>query len=627
MVDITLVTMPIVAVTCPSLGLTQLKDVTRRAHGDAVDVRILYLQHDFARYMADADGAGGSEPGSDLYEVFCGNQMHNTGLGDWFFREVAFPELPDNSKEYFARYYPGRSKAVECFRSALLERRKGLAQVLDGLIERHAIHESDIVGFSTMFQQNVATIAMVRRLKRMRPELTIVVGGANCEPPMGHELMQGVDSIDYVFSGPALVSFPEFVGRHLAGDEAGKLAIRGVLSRGAPPKDEHEQMGEELPIDEDVGLDYSDFIGSLERGFPGESLEPALFFETSRGCWWGERSHCTFCGLNGTTMAYRAMQPDKAVDLIQGLIDRYTDKTDFFFCVDNIMPTNYVKEVLPRIRLPADSMIFYEVKANIGDDVVASLAAAGVRKIQPGIESLASSTLKLMKKGSTSFVNLRLLKSCVKHQVRPQWNLLMGFPGEGVDVYEKYVADLSRLAHLYPPDGAFPVRFDRYSPYFVKAQEYGLALAPLDYYQLTYPFGDESLSRMAYYFTDTNLQAPYIQDMLNWLGRIREQAHAWLVQWPGGRFESAPRLYLERGAEGGAVHDSRNGSVVEHPVSARQVRLLELLELPRTRDALVEALGGENGSGLDADLAFLDERRLVWTEGERTMSLVMPEPY
>jgi len=623
MVTISLLTMPIVAVNCPSIGLTQLKDVTRRAHGDRVDLRLLYLQHDFARYMKAGRGAGGPD-GPDLYEIFCGNQMHNTGLGDWFFRQAAFPELPDNAREYFTRYYPGRAPELERFKAALLERRQGLEAFLDSLIDRYRLADSDIVGFSTMFQQNGATIAMARRLKRARPGLTIVVGGANCEPPMGQELLAGVDCIDYVFSGPALKSFPEFVGRRLAGDEAGLRAIRGVLSRASPPPaDGREAMGEELDIDAEVELGYSDFIESLERAFPGERQVPVMFFETSRGCWWGERSHCTFCGLNGVTMEYRAMQPEKAVHLIQGLIDRYAAKSNYFFCVDNIMPTNYVKEVLPHLRLPPDATIFYEVKANIDEEVVAAMAAAGVRKIQPGIESLATSTLKLMKKGSTAFVNLRLLKACVKHRVRPQWNLLIGFPGEGPDVYSKYVRDLDRLAHLCPPDGSYPVRFDRYSPYFVKAKEYELDLRPLDYYRMTYPFDDASLSRLAYYFTDINYGAPYIEAVVQWLGRIREKTAAWLGHWSGGDFASAPRLYLDRSDGGAVIHDSRSGRMVEHAVDERRAALLERLELPLTR----AALAAESGPELEADLAWLDERGLVWTEGDRTMSLVLLGEY
>jgi len=53
------------------------------------------------------------------------------------------------------------------------------------------------------------------------------------------------------------------------------------------------------------------------------------------------------------------------------------------------------------------------------------------------------------------------------------------------------------------------------------------------------------------------------------------------------------------------------------------VALLERLERPLTR----AALAAESGPELDADLAWLDERGLVWTEDDRTMSLVLLGEY
>ena len=34
-----------------------------------------------------------------------------------------------------------------------------------------------------------------------------------------------------------------------------------------------------------------------------EELKPhiRILFESARGCWWGEKQHCTFCGLNGSS--------------------------------------------------------------------------------------------------------------------------------------------------------------------------------------------------------------------------------------------------------------------------------------------------------------------------------------
>ena len=52
---------------------------------------------------------------------------------------------------------------------------------------------------------------------------------------------------------------------------------------------------------------------------------PTLLFETSRGCWWGAKSHCTFCGLNGETMAFRSKSPRRALDELEQLGDALAD--------------------------------------------------------------------------------------------------------------------------------------------------------------------------------------------------------------------------------------------------------------------------------------------------------------
>ena len=52
--------------------------------------------------------------------------------------------------------------------------------------------------------------------------------------------------------------------------------------------------------------DYSDYFHDLERSSSAINIFPTLLFETSRGCWWGAKSHCTFCGLNGGSMTFRS---------------------------------------------------------------------------------------------------------------------------------------------------------------------------------------------------------------------------------------------------------------------------------------------------------------------------------
>src|SRR5258708_39699506 len=112
----------------------------------------------------------------------------------------------------------------------------------------------------------------------------------------------------------------------------------------------------------------------------------------------------------------------------------YYPRARHFSAVDNIMPVSYPAEVFAQLAVPDDVVIFYEVKADLETAAMATMAAHGVRAVQPGIEAFATSTLKLMGKGTTTFQNLRFLKLCVTHGLDPNWNLLVGFPGERAEV-------------------------------------------------------------------------------------------------------------------------------------------------------------------------------------------------
>src|SRR5439155_2262634 len=85
---------------------------------------------------------------------------------------------------------------------------------------------------------------------------------------------------------------------------------------------------------------YDDYVEqrSMVLGFRDP---PQILFETARGCWWGQKYHCTFCGLNGETMGFRVKSARRAVDEIVGLAKRYG--TPKLASVDNIIAMNYFR--------------------------------------------------------------------------------------------------------------------------------------------------------------------------------------------------------------------------------------------------------------------------------------------
>src|SRR5262249_372719 len=241
----------------------------------------------------------------------------------------------------------------------------------------------------------------------------VVMGGANCEAPMGQELVRNFRGIDYVFSGPALKSFPQFVGYCRNGQRDKVTDIAGIFDKSIAERTRGQAIiGEELGLNEDIDLDYDDFVEFIRNKYPNSDIKLTIPFETSRGCWWGERAHCTFCGLNGMTMNYRAMESERAVKLISSLF-RYSSVAARLESVDNILPKKYLDSVFPHLQTPASMYLFYEVKADLTEEDMRVLSQARVKVLQPGIESLATSTLKLMKKGLTSFNNVTFLMNCL----------------------------------------------------------------------------------------------------------------------------------------------------------------------------------------------------------------------
>lgn len=613
MLRISFVNMPFADWDRPSFALSQLSALARRELGDEVEVAVHSLNLDVAAYL-----------GRETYEEITGNLQHLlTGLGEWMFRAMAHPDVPDNEDEYFDRYYTG--PRWEEFRARLLDLRAGLPDLLERLCDEHALAECDIVGFTSMFAQTNASVAMARVIKRRNPDAVAVLGGANCEAPMGSVLVRNVPVVDAIFSGPALHTFPGFVRAYLDGGLDAVDDIVGVVTRtNAADARFVEGVGRDRDIDDFFEPDYSGYLDAFDRARTsldiGPEVKPELMFETSRGCWWGQRSHCTFCGLNGLGMGYRSMSPQVALRQFAWLFG-LEDRARGFSCTDNILPKNFPREVFAHLPArPNGPQLFYEVKLPLSASDMAAMKRVGVSRVQPGIEALATDTLKLMGKGTTSFLNVQFLKNCLRNGITPEWNLLMGFPGEREEVYRKYVTDLPLLTHLPPPDGAYLVRFDRYSPYFTDPDAYGLDLVPMDFYGRVFPFGPDDLGEMAYFFRDRGA-CTYQDAAFASVGEVNQLVERWQARKAGDGGE-APVLEL-RVRDDGSPHvlDTRSGAAAELAVDEVMLRLLERLSSPVTEEALVRAEASEEAVRSRLDL--LRAHGMLFEEDGRLISLVV----
>jgi ribosomal peptide maturation radical SAM protein 1 len=498
-VDVLLVSMPFGLLLKPSIGLSLLK-ASLAPRG--IRAEIAYLTLKLAERV-----------GEDAYSRIANGEPANWVLpGEWIFAGELFDEpVPEPGYltgvlgDSFAGYGDTEPASPELIAS-VAGMRAGAGPFLDRCLADVARRRPRIVGFTSTFQQHVASLALARRIKAALPGTFIVMGGANCESVMGAETLRQFPFVDAVVSGEGDRIFPELAERVLSGRPLAGMA--GVYVREELAARFEERRFESAPRVEDLDdlpfLDYGDYFTQLAASGAAPCERADVLFETSRGCWWGEKSHCTFCGLNGLGMAYRSKSAQRALAELSDLVERYPGCT--VDVVDNILDMGYFKDFLPALaRQPGnlrDLHLFYETKANLGRGQLELMRRAGIRSIQPGVESLNDAVLALMGKGVSALQNVQLLKWCEELGIQPYWNLIWGFPGETAEAYAQMAELIPLITHLPPPFKNGPIRIDRFSPHFDRADQFGFKdVKPFPAYFHIYPLPEETIRNLAYYFT------------------------------------------------------------------------------------------------------------------------------
>ena len=193
-----LVSMPFGALDRPALGLSLLKAQLAKA-GFAFDVR--YLNFSFAELVGCED--------LSLDGPACLTwPLPGTGPSR---RRSTVHGRPMRAISTRSCGAPGSSTPTISRASC---RSRAGPHFLDYCMETVAWKEYAVVGFTSTFEQNIASLALARRIKARHRGIDIVFGGANWESEMGLALHSTFEFVDYVCSGEADASFPALL-RHL----------------------------------------------------------------------------------------------------------------------------------------------------------------------------------------------------------------------------------------------------------------------------------------------------------------------------------------------------------------------------------------------------------------------------
>jgi ribosomal peptide maturation radical SAM protein 1 len=533
-----LVSMPFSSTKYPSPALGILKPLVR-ATGTPCDVAYLNV----------------------FFQAFCGQPHVYEGVADFmiigesvFGAELFGDEWAASErgqlKDYDAPFLP-RGAVRKAVKKSLLNLRTMAGPFLDECLKILRIEDYGIIGFTSVYSQQAASLALARRIKKLWPEKIIVFGGANCQEEMGDALLRLFPFVDWVCNGEADISFPRAVrhwseGSPPAGIDGISYRGRdGIITQGSGPSPRME----DLPYP-----DFDDYFAALDRWAPEDRFSAPISLEFSRGCWWGKKSQCIFCGLNCKTVDYRKKSAERAETEIKALVKQY--RVDKVILTDSVIDMSLFKTVLPALsRWGGVEELFLETRAHLTRKQVGLLRSAGVKSFQPGIESLDTEMLKLMGKGTTLLHNIRFLKWAREFGLYPTWNLLCGFPGEPPEAYRRMAELVPAIAHLCPPMGVNPVLLVRFSPLFENSRQYGLEnVRAHGGYGSIYPFEQHDLDELACFF---DFDFPGKGEMAAYIEPLEKRVHLWKQLWSRSR---PPALTFDAIHDGKvAIYDTRPG--------------------------------------------------------------------
>jgi ribosomal peptide maturation radical SAM protein 1 len=604
---VALVSMPTLGGMFPSFQLALLKPTLER-EGFGVETHSLFLRF-------------GERIGWRLNDVLA--TVYPCMVGEWIWSKAAFGDFADDG-QYLDRYRSNLEEICDQAGTGLDDILRIREEEAPAFVE-WAATEIDwsaygVVGFTVVFQQMVASLALAKAIKARHPDLPVIFGGATFEDDIASEVLRRNPEVDLVHCGDADLSLPDLVRRLYAGESLGGL--RGVMWRdgdriayeGRAPNLEDLDRTPVPDFDEyfDVraATGYDDFHGTSEVMLP---------IETARGCWYGMKNHCTFCGLNRAGMDYRRKSPEQVLDMLKVLSRRYG--TRYFNAIDNILAPAYVSRLFGRLaEAHTDLRLHYEIRPTVNRVQLGALRRGGLTSVQPGVESFSTHVLDLMKKSTTGMKNVELVKWTTYYGITNLYNILYGFPGETEEDYRQQAHLIRRIIHLQPPYAMAVARPDRGSPMFERPDEHSISLLrPSACYRHIYP-PEYNLRRAAYFFEhEVGADLP-VDGHRECAALVAE----WKAQWRNG---DRPYLRYVKSWDSVSIHDGRGLKPRHLRFDDREAALYELCVDALSREEIGERIG-EDGDWVDGALRhFVDEDLMVFLDG-KYLALALPDnPY
>ena len=293
-----------------------------------------------------------------------------------------------------------------------------------------------LVGLSAMTWQYETCIKIIRFIRRLVPEVKIVIGGYHATL-MYEQIASSSEAglIDFMVRGEGEESFRRLVN---ALEDKDRLEDIPSLSYKDGGQFVHNPRGELLDLSR-LKIPIRD-KRRLTSGYHVVTSK-AEVMETSRGC----TRTCSFCSMNhmyGPT--FRTFPIERVLADIDDIY--YNLKTRMIFIVDDnlVLDPQRVIHICDAIIARNYKGLKLNVQADCvsisrNEEMVRKMSLAGMKTIFLGIESVSRKNLVVSHKGDIVEASRKAVQICHKYGIMVIAGLIFGFPDDDeADIIENY---------------------------------------------------------------------------------------------------------------------------------------------------------------------------------------------
>ncbi len=323
---------------------------------------------------------------------------------------------------------------------------QGRARILEFDINQRPIdvvevilrHEPKIVGIGVYIWNATQSLHVVADLKRLRPELIIILGG----PEVSYECdrQEIVRLVDHVITGEADLAFAE-VCRELVGRASRPLNQQPLAGETPAPLQPHI-IPAPLPDFYHLALPYELYTDA-------DIAHRVIYVEASRGC----PFECEFC-LSSLDIPVRNATLDRFLAAMQRLLDRGARQFKF---VDrtfnlNLKISSAILDFFLERHRPGLFVHFEMIPDRLPEALREPIKKfpAGALQFEVGVQTFNEEVAKLISRRQDNAKveeNLRWLRK--ETGVHVHADLIVGLPGENL---ESFAAGFDRLVALAPQE-------------------------------------------------------------------------------------------------------------------------------------------------------------------------------